>query len=210
MVISKLKFHLILSSLLGVVFLGSCGILFFRKVECRAPELTSELFWFQGNNESSFSLISETTGEEKLYILKDKWYSHREQYFSDSGCDCHDMSAQLLEGGRDSIWTVNELRYVERNKEVITESITFVFDGDHYFFSSTNSKITLTTEALNDSEIESKLFSRYGDDAEVKLGKGVGILHVIFPNGEKWERKNAVIKPISGIEDYRFTLTTCD
>jgi len=207
----KTKFIIKFLILIITIFvLNSCGVLVFRKIECRDFQLKEELFWFQGKIKTSYVFVNEKTGEEKTFILKDKWISHRQKYSSDTGCDCHDKSSQFLIGNKDSIWTINDLRYIEKQEQKITEAVTIVFDGVKIIYNSIHSSINIKNEIINEIEIETKTFINSDSNSEIKLGKGVGLISIKISKNEIWKRKNITIEPISKIGDYRFMYNFCN
>jgi hypothetical protein len=201
---------LILFALVIIVGLSSCGILIHRKVKCKDFELTSERFWFQGYMLTPYTFINKSTGERKLFYIKDKLISHRNSYFSDTGCSCYDMSAQLLMSENDSLWIVNESMYIEHNQPKTNETFTFVINGQRSIINAKFSIVEFGFITVNGTTIKTKKVSRdfYGEYNEVVLGELIGIISFNLKN-EVWERQDLKVEKLAPIFDYRILIDHC-
>ncbi|GAA3511783.1 hypothetical protein GCM10022393_26860 [Aquimarina addita] len=201
---------LILMSLL--LLFSSCGVLFFRNITCREYKLDAEQFWFQGDVLSEYVFVNKSSNMEKKFYLRDKWISHRENYFSDSGCDCHDMSSQLLIGEKDSIWMVSDSRYIEKNIPTTRESFAFKFDNTKDILNNENSVISSGSIIIGEAEIETKIFiSDYGGSkTKITVGKGIGPIKIELSNSEIWEMKGIKIEKMAPKSEYRYMNNYCN
>jgi len=206
-----MKNRLLIFALLILLF-SSCGILFFRNIKCREYKLDSELFWFQGNLLAEYIFINKSSNKEKKFYLRDKWISHRENYFSDSGCDCHDMSAQLLVGEKDSIWMISDSRYIEKNIPKTKEAFTFKFDNIKGVINNQNSVTSTGFFIVEGTEIETKIFISDigGSKTKITVGKGIGPIRIEFSDSEIWEMKGIKIEKTAPISDYRYMNNYCN
>jgi hypothetical protein len=191
--------------------LSSCGILIWRNIECRPYTLNFEEYWVQGEEGLDGVTLMNPTHQEKTFSLKDKWISHTEHYFSDTGCKCRDGSAQLLSTATDSIWMVTEANYIENAKANYLERVVVIINGQKSIFSNFD-LITNSTQLYSDSILvrtyESDTISK-GVYA-ITFAKGIGPIELKLKNGEHWESSETKPKEISPISSYRFKVINCN
>ena len=199
---------LIVSMLIIIISFSSCGILFWRNVKCRDYELVSERFWFQGYLLTPYTFINKSSGEKKVFYLADKWISHRDNYYSDTGCDCADKSSQLLISGKDSLWILSESRYIEKNKPETIENYTFVIKGKKTMINSIFSSVLYDSITINGATHITKKIIRESDGVTVVVGELIGIISFNLGN-EIWELVDLKVEKLAPIFDYRYMNNYC-
>jgi hypothetical protein len=196
--------------ILLILSLNSCGILIWRKIECRPYKLDFEQFWIQGDIGISGVNLVDNNNSQKTFIMKDKWIFHREFYFSDTGCNCTDGSAQLLCSKSDTLWMTTEGNYIERKRATYNESVNIVTNGDRSTF--TKNDLTLGKEIISSDTI---LTREYSSDTissgvySITFAKGIGPIRIKYKNGDTYNLLNPIVKPISPISTYRNVTTEC-
>ncbi len=206
--------HLFVLFVFAAVFY-SCGLLFFREIECRDFQIKGEEYWFPLQVGDSVVFINSTTHVGKKYTVVDKQISHRTKYVSDTGCGCLDYSGMLLTSGTDSLWFSDELRYVEEDEGNYYEDIFFVINGVQSGFYETY-KTHLASYTLNSitfADVEFFEYTAWKEGLCVKKlyrAKDLGIISFELVNGEIWINGNLTKTGKTTQDSFAYSENTCD
>lgn len=209
-----MKTKIILGLLILVAMFYSCGKIIFREVKCRDFQIKGENYWFPLVLGDSVVFANKAMSLRKKYIIVDKKIFHRTQYTSDTGCGCLDQSQMLLTSGSDSLWFVNEERYVEQNEGKYYEDIVFVVNKIKSRFNET-SKTKLSNFTLNSVSFSDVEFFECKDcKAELSLKKlyrvnNIGIIYYELVNGEVWINENLLKTGNIAKDSFVYSENTC-
>lgn len=200
--------------LLGSIFLlHSCGILFYRNIECREFQNNEELRWFVGNVGDTVTFFKQDNTKVKFEIV-DKYILHMKQYISDTGCGCSDRWGLLMKNDTDTISMYSDAKYVYNNPSKRYDKF-YILSGGIITGFVTEDKVLLPSINIDTIIIKDVVKFTYNHKDSLRfnsvyVAKDLGIIKLERVNGEVWINKNLTIRDTTSIKSFEFSEQYCN
>ena len=209
------KINIIVLITFLILIFQSCGILFYRKIECREFENIEDLRWFPGKIADTITFYKQDNTIVKFEI-SDKYILHMKQYISDTGCGCFDRWGILLTNKKDTISMFSDAKYVYNNKPNRYDKF-YIKTNNILSGFITEDKDTLEFISINGNKIYNITKFRYDHTDSLKfksvyIAKDIGIVKLERVNGEIWINKDLMKKDTSytNISSFDFSEQYCN
>jgi len=192
-------------------FFHSCGVLMFRKINCRNFEFQEELKWYAGDIFDVMT-FSDQENNIKKFVINDKYLFHTTRYYSDTGCDCYNLWGILLVSGSDTLSMYSESSYIEKRTAKRRDSFYAKYNN---IASGSRDRSIETNYAIENKTFAQVLIYDYSHTESSQLKKiviapEIGIMELFEVNGTIWRNMDLETKLNIDISSFDYRERACE